>query len=194
MTKFYQQPFAASGDTGTPIPEAVQPSGSVSYAQGFGPDYAREQGVDPLAKDVPREETNQLFKDITDNLAFWQRQGAPEWVTSAQNGGTPTDGGTGTDGTGGNSSNSLQGFVAVSTDPVEDGDAGSGGDPAVYVQNAVSGFTEFSSGSGGNGGAGGDGARGGTGAAGGVGANLGGCRRDGRECGAGGPGGRGVDA
>jgi len=89
MTKFYQQPFAASGDTGTPIPEAVQPSGSVSYAQGFGPDYAREQGVDPLAKDVPREETNQLFKDITDNLAFWQRQGAPEWVTSAQNGGTP---------------------------------------------------------------------------------------------------------
>ena len=89
MTKFYQQPFAASGDTGTPIPEAVQPSGSVSYAQGFGPDYAREQGVDPLAKDVPREETNQLFKDITDNLAFWQRQGAPEWVTSAQNGGAP---------------------------------------------------------------------------------------------------------
>ena len=89
MTKFYQQPFAASGDTGTPIPEAVQLSGSVSYAQGFGPDYSREQGVDPLAKDVPREETNQLFKDVTDNLAFWQRQGAPEWVTSAQNGGSP---------------------------------------------------------------------------------------------------------
>lgn len=87
MTKFYQQPFAASGDTGTAIPEAVQPSGSVSYAQGFGPDYSREQGVDPLAKDVPRDVTNQLFKDATDNLAFWQRNGAPEWITAAQNGG-----------------------------------------------------------------------------------------------------------
>lgn len=89
MTKFYQQPFAASGDTGTPIPDIIEPSGSVSYPQGFGPDYSREQGVDPLAKDVPRDVTNQLFKDVTENLAFWQRQGAPEWVTSAQNGGTP---------------------------------------------------------------------------------------------------------
>lgn len=87
MTKFYQQPFAASGDIGTPIPEAVQPSGSVSYAQGFGPDYSREQGVDPLAKDVPREATNQLYRDITDNIGFLQRNGVPEWVTPAQNGG-----------------------------------------------------------------------------------------------------------
>lgn len=89
MTKFYIQPFAASGDVGTAIPEAVQPSGSVSYAQGFGPDYSREQGVDPLAKDVPREATNQLYRDITDNLGFLQRHGVPEWVTPAQNGGTP---------------------------------------------------------------------------------------------------------
>jgi hypothetical protein len=88
MPKFFLQPFATAGDK-TAIPEPVQVSGSVSYNQGWGPDYSREQGVDPLAKDVPREQTNQVYFDITDNLAFWQRNGAPLWVTAAENGGSP---------------------------------------------------------------------------------------------------------
>ncbi len=88
MPKFFIQSFATAGDK-TAIPEPVQVGGSVSYSQGWGPDYSREQGVDPLAKDVPREETNQIYFDITDNLGFWQRNGSPLWVTSAENGGSP---------------------------------------------------------------------------------------------------------
>lgn len=94
MPHFFLQAFATAGDK-TAIPEPVQVSGSVSYNQGFGFDYEREQGVDPLAKDVPRQETNQLYFDITDNLAFWQRNGAPVWVTSAENGGSPLEYGAG---------------------------------------------------------------------------------------------------
>lgn len=88
MPKFFIQSFATAGDK-TAIPEPVQVSGSVSYNQGFGFDYERDQSTDPLAKDVPRQETNQLYFDITDNLGFWQRNGAPVWVTSAENGGSP---------------------------------------------------------------------------------------------------------
>lgn len=94
MPKFFLQSFATAGDK-TAIPEPVQVSGAVSYNQGFGFDYEREQGVDPLAKDVPRQESNQLYFDITDNLGFWQRNGAPVWVTSADNGGTPLEYGAG---------------------------------------------------------------------------------------------------
>jgi hypothetical protein len=88
MPRFYTQPFATAGDK-TAIPDAIQPSGAVSYNQGFGFDYSRDQATDPLAKDVPREETNQLYFDVTDNLRFWQTQGAPAFVTSAENGGSP---------------------------------------------------------------------------------------------------------
>ena len=86
--KFYRVPFAASGDR-APIPDTVDPGGSVSYPQGFGPDYERPPGTDPLAKRVPRDETNQYIYDLTDNLRQYQLAGTPEWVTAAQNGGTP---------------------------------------------------------------------------------------------------------
>lgn len=94
MPKFFIQSFATAGDK-TAIPEPVQVSGAVSYNQGFGFDYERDQTSDPLAKDVPRQETNQLYFDITDNLGFWQRNGAPVWVTSADNGGSPLEYGAG---------------------------------------------------------------------------------------------------
>lgn len=87
-TKFFRFPWATSGDKAT-IPNAVQPSGAVSYSQGFGPDYERNPATDPLAKRVPRDESNQLYYDITDNLRAWQVAGLPEWVTSAQNDGSP---------------------------------------------------------------------------------------------------------
>lgn len=89
-TKFFRFPWATSGDK-TPIPDAVQPSGTVSYTEGFGFDYERDPATDPLAKRVPRDETNQLYSDITENLRSWQLAGLPEWVTAAQNGGTPVN-------------------------------------------------------------------------------------------------------
>lgn len=87
-TKFFRAPFATTGDK-VAIPDDVQPSGAISYSQGFGPDYERNPATDPLAKRVPRDETNQYLFDITSNLRQYQINGFPEWVTSAQNGGAP---------------------------------------------------------------------------------------------------------
>lgn len=85
-THFYRFPWAVSGDK-TPVPDVAPGSGAVSYPQGFGPDYERDPTLDPLAKRVPRDETNQYLFDITSNLRAWQIGGSPEWVTAAQNGG-----------------------------------------------------------------------------------------------------------
>jgi hypothetical protein len=88
MLKFFRIPFALSGDK-TAVPDASQPSGSVSYEDGFGPDYELDPGVDPAAKDVPRDESNQLYFDITTAIAELQGFGTPDFITSALNGGAP---------------------------------------------------------------------------------------------------------
>lgn len=77
-SKYFGIPFATSGDKAA-IPEATQPSGAVSYTQGFGPDYERNPSTDPLAKRVPRDETNELYFEITNSLKFLQLYGTPEW-------------------------------------------------------------------------------------------------------------------
>jgi hypothetical protein len=86
--KFFIQPFAFGGDR-TVVPEPVQPAGTISFNQGWGFDYQRELGVDPLAKPIERGEMNYLFYAVTDAVGALQRQGAPEFITSANNGGTP---------------------------------------------------------------------------------------------------------
>lgn len=88
MPFFYQQPFANSGDKSA-IPFPVQPDGSVSYNQGFGFDYSRDKATDPLAKDVPRQPFNQALFDVTDNLGWWQRHCAPEFVDDSDGLGNP---------------------------------------------------------------------------------------------------------
>lgn len=84
MAKFFSVPFAATGDKVSP-PDAVQPDGSVSYGQGFGFDYQRKtDGSDPLGKNVPREQTNGIYYDITDAIAEIQRNGYPLWQEAGQ--------------------------------------------------------------------------------------------------------------
>jgi hypothetical protein len=79
MAKKFAIPFAATGDKAV-VPDALQPDGSVSYTQGFGPDYELDRDVDPVnAKDVPRDETNQLFFDVTDAVGEIQKNGAALW-------------------------------------------------------------------------------------------------------------------
>lgn len=84
-SKFFGIPFAVSGDKAT-IPEDTQPSGAISYQQGYGPDYERDPATDPLAKRVPRDETNELYFQITNALRFLQLYGAPEWYAQDDNG------------------------------------------------------------------------------------------------------------
>lgn len=90
MAKYFVNPFAKNGDK-LAVPDAVQVDGSVSYDSGFGFDYERDPDplVDPLTKDIPRDQTNQLFFDITDNLKNWQDNTAPEWssIRAATGGG-----------------------------------------------------------------------------------------------------------
>jgi len=88
MPKFFRNPFAFSGDK-VAIPDDTQPSGEVSYADGFGPDYQAEQGVDPNAKDIERTTFNQFAFDTTENLKQWQTFGLYEYITPVQNNGAP---------------------------------------------------------------------------------------------------------
>lgn len=80
-SKYFGIPFATSGDK-TAIPEATQPSGAISFTQGFGPDYERDPSTDPLAKRVPRDETNELYFQVTNALKFLQLYGTPEWYAT----------------------------------------------------------------------------------------------------------------
>lgn len=88
VEKFFRIPFANSG-TATAIPDASQPDGSVSYTDGFTPDYSLDQATNPSAKDVPRGKTNGLFKAITEALRQLQTTSVPSFITTAANDGVP---------------------------------------------------------------------------------------------------------
>jgi len=86
--KFFVNPFAVAGDVQT-IPETVQPSGAVSYPQGFTSKYDLDPIVDPSALNVPRLETNQALLDVTTSLKQYQVNGTPNFITTSDNLGTP---------------------------------------------------------------------------------------------------------
>lgn len=86
MLKFFRLPFATTGDK-TAVPDAVDSNGNVSYSQGYGFDYQRQK-TDPAAKNIERDKMNQILFDITTAIAEIQSQGAPDFITSALNGGT----------------------------------------------------------------------------------------------------------
>lgn len=79
MTKTFKVPFATQGDR-TSIPDEVQADGAVSYAQGYGYDYERDQVSDPAAKDIEREKMNGIFHDITEAVGEVQNYGFPKWA------------------------------------------------------------------------------------------------------------------
>ena len=86
--KYFRIPFAENGDK-TAIPDDLQPSGEVSYDQGYGFDYERELGVDPDAKAIERFKMNDLLNAITEAVKQYQEFGAPEFITTADNDGVP---------------------------------------------------------------------------------------------------------
>lgn len=88
MAHWFKTIWAESG-TKTPISEVIDPSGYVSYEQGYGADYQRVLGADPLAKPIERDKLNQVLFDITGALNQYQTSGFPEFITAAVNGGAP---------------------------------------------------------------------------------------------------------
>lgn len=81
MAKIWTTPWAATGDKNV-IPDAAQPDGSVSNTTGWTFDYERPY-VDPLAKDIVRDDMNGVLYAITDGLGEVQKQGAPNWSVDA---------------------------------------------------------------------------------------------------------------
>lgn len=77
MTKFFGTPFAQAGNK-TVVPDALQPDGSVSYTEGWGSDYELDN-AEPDYKPIGREQTNQMFFDITEALGLVQREGILFW-------------------------------------------------------------------------------------------------------------------
>lgn len=87
MLKYFKIPFAQSG-TRTAVPNAVDPSGFVSYTEGYGADYQRQK-TDPLSKNIERDKMNELFFDATNAIGEIQGQGVPDFISTALNGGSP---------------------------------------------------------------------------------------------------------
>lgn len=88
LNKYFRIPFALTGDK-TPIPETTQPSGDVSYEEGYGLDYQLDPGIEPSAKNIERDKYNAVLNDITVALQEYQQLGVPYFITTAQNGGVP---------------------------------------------------------------------------------------------------------
>lgn len=88
MAKYFVNPFAISGNK-APIPDPVQPSGFVSYTEGFGLDYTRDLSTDAQAKAILEANINELFYEVTLAIQEYQQHGIPAWITSADNLGSP---------------------------------------------------------------------------------------------------------
>jgi hypothetical protein len=84
---YFDTIFGAAGDL-TVVPDAIQIDGSVSYGQGWGPDYELDETI-PGALDISRAQTNQLFYDVTSALQKYQQHGTPDFITTSMNNGSP---------------------------------------------------------------------------------------------------------
>ena len=84
-SKFFRFAFGVSGDK-VAVPDDLDPSGYVSYEEGFPPDYELPK-TDPSRKPVPRDETNQIYYDLSSAIQQYQKYSVPEFITSTDNGG-----------------------------------------------------------------------------------------------------------
>lgn len=89
MPYYYVYPFGVNADDLTAIPTAAAVDGSVSYQDGWTVPYQYDLETNPSALPIPRGQMNELFLQITQNIQWLQQYGAPAWITSADNLGTP---------------------------------------------------------------------------------------------------------
>lgn len=84
---YFDVAFGVSGPLST-VPDAVQIDGSVSYTQGYGPNYTLAPGTSG-ALNVDNASMNQIFYDITLAIQQYQQNGIPPFITTAMNNGSP---------------------------------------------------------------------------------------------------------
>ena len=80
MAKFFYFPFGQHGDIGTPVPDAAQDNGSVSYYAGFGSEYQLPLAGGGQALPINRVQFNSMMNDITGAINNIQTQGIPSWI------------------------------------------------------------------------------------------------------------------
>lgn len=84
---YFDETFANAG-TRTTVPDAVTGDGTVNYTQGYTAPYSLAPS-NPSAIEVGRAQFNQIIFDITSAIQFIQQNGAPAFITTLMNGGTP---------------------------------------------------------------------------------------------------------
>lgn len=85
---FFIFPFATSGDRAA-VPNDPQMDSTMSYAEGYTPPYEGNYPADSAADPILRTQMNQVFYDVTNAIQQYQINGFPEFITSADNEGTP---------------------------------------------------------------------------------------------------------
>ncbi|MCD1124799.1 hypothetical protein LPW36_01910 [Jinshanibacter sp. LJY008] len=87
--KYINTPFALSGDKKEiPDTEAGTVTGEVNFDKGYGPDYEKDLATSADAKVIERDYLNYLFYLLTSELQRYQRNGVPDYVSAADNGGS----------------------------------------------------------------------------------------------------------
>lgn len=81
--RYLATPFATSGDRDE-VPMTAQPSGSVSYPQGYGGDYSKDPDTDPEARRIERRLFNGVLFDLTTAAKLWQDRAFPTWFSAAE--------------------------------------------------------------------------------------------------------------
>lgn len=84
---YIDTPFAVDGDL-TPVPDSVQPDGSISFPQGYGPNYSLDPESNPTALLIERTKFNYLMNFITTQLQQYQQHATPDFITDTENGGS----------------------------------------------------------------------------------------------------------
>ena len=84
---YFRTPFANSGDKAA-IPNDAQVDNTVSFEQGYTPQYGLDVNTEPTARRIERNKHNQLMNLITTALQQYQQFSIPDFITSADNGGS----------------------------------------------------------------------------------------------------------
>ena len=86
---YFFNAFGINADDAAPIPVTGTNSGPVNYNWGWTDPYEYNILTNPSALPIPRGAMNQLMLDITAQLQQYSQYGAPFFITTAQNQGTP---------------------------------------------------------------------------------------------------------
>lgn len=85
---YIRKTFAESGDK-VAVPFDDPADGSVSFETGYGAQYSQDPTTTATARRIERTKFNQLMNDITSEVQRYQQNAYPDFITSAENGGSP---------------------------------------------------------------------------------------------------------